>query len=233
MKNISINNFVFGNANSDRIVKTILSNQLAFPDNNSGKNGLVLFGNYGSGKSTLAPLLCEWVEFARSGCEMNVSPAITIVNSSSSAATIAQIDQQSRFVSMNKSGLHYFILDEADNMNDQAQKNLKGLMSARTNCVFILTTNYKSEIDKGVLNRSYDINMNPAPPIDYVPLLRDIAQKKHNAQLSADKLEEVARIGNGSWRNMLPALDVACLKSNGASISLSKFQFPVSLKRSA
>jgi DNA polymerase III delta prime subunit len=233
MKNVSINNFIFGDSSSGEIVKRILSNQLAFPDANSGKNGLVLFGNYGSGKSTLAPLLCEWIEFVRSGCEMYVLPTITVVNSSSSAGTIAKIDQQSRVISMNESGIHYFILDEADNMTVQAQQNIKGLMSARSNCVFILTTNHKATIDKGMLNRSYELNMNPASPMSYVPLLRDIAMEMHNVRLSEAQLETVAKVGNGCWRNMLPALDLACLKSNGASINLSTFQFPVSVKKGA
>jgi len=230
MKNISINDFIFGESSSDQIVKMILSNQIPFPD--SGKNGLVLYGNYGTGKSTLAPLLCEWIEFVRTGTELYAQPKTIVVDSATSAATIAKIDQQSRVMSLNESSLHYFILDEADNMNEQAQKNLKGLMSARSSCVFILTTNYKATIDKGVLDRSYEINMNPAPPASYIPSLRDIALKKHNAKLSDKQLETVAQVGNGSWRNMLPALDLACLKSNGASINLSKFQFPVSVKRS-
>jgi len=231
MKNTNINNFVFGDSSSDQMIKMILSNQLAFPCASSGKNGLVLFGNYGTGKSTLAPLLCEWIEYTRADAAMNFPPTLTVLKSSSSATTIAQIEQQSRLVSLNESSLHYFILDEADNMNDQAQKNLKGLMSDRTNCVFILTTNYKTAIDKGVLNRSYEINMNSASPASYVPSLRDLAHRKHNAELSDEQLETVAKVGNGSWRNMLPALDLACLKSNGASINLSQFQFPVSVTK--
>ena len=176
MKNTTLNDFVFGDAKSKITLQLILANHIAFPDANKGKNGIILYGVFGSGKSTLASLLCKWLEKVKSNSELNVQPYKCDVSSSTSARTLDTIVSASSVLSFNNSGLHYFILDEADNMNYQAQRNLKALMSTRQDCVFILMTNYRKNIDQGIQSRSFAINMNAAHPQQYVSPLRKIAK---------------------------------------------------------
>ena len=231
MKNTTLNDFVFGDAQSKKMLQLILANHIAFPDANKGKNGIILYGVFGSGKSTLAPLLCEWLEKVKTNSQLNAQPHKCDVSSSTSARTIDTIVSASSVLSYNNSGLHYFILDEADNMNDQAQRNLKALMSTRKDCVFILMTNYLNNIDQGIQSRSFAINMNAAHPQQYVSPLRKIAKDEYNANLSNAVLLKAATAGQGAWRDMRTAVEVAAHKHNHAVIDLDNYDYPVSVSK--
>lgn len=53
--------------------------------------------------------------------------------------------------SLSNSGLHYFIIDEVDNLSKAAQQSLKSAMNT-PGAIFILTTNHISELDKGFMD---------------------------------------------------------------------------------
>ncbi len=68
---------------------------------------------------------------------------------------------------------HYFVLDEVDNLNDQAMKLLKSVMNI-PGSVFILTTNNFDAVEVGVRSRCHCIQFNAAPEANWLPLVRRI-----------------------------------------------------------
>lgn len=165
----TLDDVVISNKHSKARLEQIVHGDIPFPD---FKVGMLLWGVWGTGKTTLARMLPDLMNQARGGDQANYDyhPCSALNNGSS---VIAKAEQRTWYVSFNKGGLHYVILDEVDNLTELAQKQLKSWMN-RKDVVFILTTNYLPKIDKGVQNRCYLIEMNAAQPVDWLPLAHRI-----------------------------------------------------------
>lgn len=195
----SIDDCVFGNATAKGTLQDIVSNTLPFPA--FGKCAILLYGTWGTGKTTLARLLPDLMEQARKGQGAS-STFHKCAMGANGMSLINKIQQQAQFYSLNASGLHYFVLDEVDNLTATAQQTLKAVMNYE-HVVFIMTTNHIETIDRGVTNRSYLIQMDAAAPTDWLPVVKRVITKC-GAQLPPDSaLLPVIQSADGSARDII------------------------------
>ncbi|WP_310615575.1 hypothetical protein [Limnohabitans sp.] len=103
--------------------------------------------------------------------------------------------------SLNASGLHYFILDEVDNLSKLAQQSLKSVLNTKR-AIFILTTNNISSLDKGLKDRCVLIEMNAASTGQLLPIARKVASDLNVVLNDAELTAEIAA-ANGSMREVM------------------------------
>jgi hypothetical protein len=103
--------------------------------------------------------------------------------------------------SINASGLHYFIIDEVDNLTKLTQQSLKSALNT-TRGVFILTTNNLSQLDKGLLDRCVLVEMNAAQASEYLNVARAVLSKTGVDIADVDLLPTI-QAANGSFRNII------------------------------
>lgn len=203
----TLNDVVISNKFAKVRLEQIINSEIPFPD---FKVGILLWGVWGTGKTTLAKMLPDLMNQARGGSGANYDyHQCSAMNNGSNV--IAKAEQRTWYVSFNKDGLHYVILDEVDNLTELAQKQLKAWMN-RKDVVFILTTNYLPKVDKGVQNRCYLIEMNAAHPGDWLPLVhRVIATYGGKAVPDAALLPVIADC-DGSAREILAKVSEIALE---------------------
>ena len=147
----NLNDIIFGNPESKLRIYDIVTGAEALP--HCGKSAIILYGTWGTGKTTMAKMLPNAIEKGRTDSEL-VMPEEMIrcqqgYNGPQVIEFISKILDKN---SLNTSGLHYIIIDEVDLLTKSAQESLKSALNTNR-CIFILTTNYISELDRGLLDR--------------------------------------------------------------------------------
>jgi len=195
----TIDDIIFGNTESKLRIQDIVKGTEEIPY--CGKSAILLYGAFGTGKTTLAKMLPNHIEFGKIKEEL-VWPEefIGCQQGFNGPQVMSLIDSVLSKSSLNASGLHYFIIDEVDNLTKLAQQSLKSALNT-TRGVFILTTNNVSQLDRGLLDRSILVEMNAANPSDYLIIAKSII-KEAGVTLSDEDLLPTIQAANGSFRNL-------------------------------
>jgi replication-associated recombination protein RarA len=207
----TINEIIWGNAESRLRIEDIVSGAEALPY--CGKSAILLYGVFGTGKTTLANLLPNAIEKGRSNEDLAVeADFIACQQGFNGPQVMSLIERVLSKTSFNSSGLHYFVLDEVDNLTKLAQQSLKSALNTNRG-VFILTTNNISELDKGLKDRCVLVEMNAAAVSDYLPLAKNLVSDM-GVVMSDDDLLPTISAAKGSLRNLIHNVERLARRSN-------------------
>jgi len=199
---------VFADSVSATLINSLLNQTLPFPI--AGKSAVLLYGTFGSGKTTYAEIFCKDIERLRGGSADDIVIEIVSCDSTESITQILKRCEGIReLVSFNRSGLHYFVFDEVDNLTDEAQRKLKAFLNY-SNIVCVLTTNYVDKVDDGVKSRSHLVNFNATDTANYLPRVKQIIRQNGLPMPSDAELLEKIENADGDWRNIVPYVLYLC-----------------------
>jgi DNA polymerase III delta prime subunit len=195
----SLNDIIFGNPESKLRIYDIVTGAETLPA--SGKSGILLYGTWGTGKTTMATMLPDAIEKGRTQEELTMSADLIRCQQGFNGPQV--IDLISKVLdknSLNASGLHYIIIDEVDLLTKSAQESLKSAMNTGRS-IFILTTNYIADLDRGLLDRCVLVEMNAAQSEQLLPLAHRIAAD-YGITVADEELLPTIKAANGSFRNI-------------------------------
>ena len=196
----TIKDIIWGNAESRLRIEDIVSGAEALPY--CGKSAILLYGAFGTGKTTLANLLPNAIEKGRADEDLAIdADFIACQQGFNGPQVMSLIERVLSKTSFNASGLHYFVLDEVDNLTKLAQQSLKSALNTNRG-IFILTTNNISELDKGLKDRCVLVEMNAAAVSDYLPLAKNLVNDM-GVVMSDDDLLPTISAAKGSLRNLI------------------------------
>ena len=207
----TIKDIIWGNAESRLRIEDIVSGAEALPY--CGKSAILLYGAFGTGKTTQAKLLPNAIEKGRSNEDLAiVADFIACQQGFNGPQVMSLIERVLSKTSFNASGLHYFVLDEVDNLTKLAQQSLKSALNTNRG-IFILTTNNISELDKGLKDRCVLVEMNAAAVSDYLPLAKNLVSDM-GVVMSDDDLLPTISAAKGSLRNLIHNVERLARRSN-------------------
>jgi DNA polymerase III delta prime subunit len=195
----NLNDIIFGNPESKLRIYDIVTGAEALP--HCGKSAIILYGTWGTGKTTMATMLPDAIEKGRTQEELTMSADLIRCQQGFNGPQV--IDLISKILnknSLNASGLHYIIIDEVDLLTKSAQESLKSAMNT-SRCIFILTTNYIADLDRGLLDRCVLVEMNAAQSEQLLPLAHRIAAEQ-GITVADEELLPTIKAANGSFRNI-------------------------------
>jgi replication-associated recombination protein RarA len=193
------------------MLDAIINGKLPFP---AQKNALCLHGVYGTGKTTLAQMLPSMLD-----ASADLPPTSRAHNLfetqeywhitqcgfvTNSVTTMQDLNKRSKVdTHLSPNGYFYEILDEVDVLTPAAQASLKSTISFAKSTVFILTTNNPTKLDKGLVDRSFMIEMNQPSLADMEQMGRRFLRQMclTGDEVPSETLQLMAKSSRGSLRD--------------------------------
>jgi replication-associated recombination protein RarA len=221
----SLADFTISDPASRMQLESIVDGKVPFPQ---FKNAICLWGTYGTGKTTLAEMLPSMLEatgnLAVSAHANGLFASqhychVTMCGFGSNAVTTMQ-DLHKRAqssVNISPKGYRYEILDEVDILTSAAQASLKSTVSHFNETIFIFTTNNPNKLDRGLVNRSFMIEMNQPGVTEMVVMGRRFLCNMGltGMEISDPVFERMAIGSRGSIRDFGDAVATAGLAFGG------------------
>lgn len=221
----SLADFTISDPASWSTLESIVSGRLPFP---SLKNAICLWGTYGTGKTTLAEMLPTIIDATG-----NMPPTSRAHNlfdapqywhvtqcgfASNSVSTMQDLNKRSNAdTHLSPKGYFYEILDEVDVLTPAAQASLKSTISFAKSTIFLLTTNNPNKLDRGLVDRSFMIEMNQPNPAEMERMGRRFLRRMAltGNEVSSDTLQQMAKASRGSLRDFGQAVLILGLEHGG------------------
>ena len=199
----------------------------------SGKVGLILYGPCGTGKTTAAHLLPALLDpvLAQNPCDPNRMPVFSKFfaapagqhvmevsvgsgnrGTHNGTALLNELDAALSF--RGPSSHSYVVLNEVDQLTNEARDGLRGFMDRHYRVIYIMTTNHLNKIEASVRDRSYLLDFSDAGADAWGQRCAAILRNSGLPEVSAEELARLHVATNGSARNIISNLVTVLNRAN-------------------
>jgi replication-associated recombination protein RarA len=174
---------VYPDAATATLIEAIVKDAGRFPATNV--SGVLLYGPPGTGKTTLSRLIVKDMQIERLGRQLQAVNVYKISGGANGVAVLQEITNAASLVPVNDD-LHYFVLDEVDNLTSPAMQSLTTVMDM-PQCVFIMTTNYFNKIPPRIVSRCWPVHMRPPAPDAWLTKCKEFMIRRGVTKLIEDQ----------------------------------------------